>query len=198
MNINDKFQKEVGPLIDSELLIKDGDKIVYFVFAGSNNCLQEIEIEDHEDDDSQFFIEEYEPVILGCYFYLPDDKSKLEQYLSDGNFMNWVFPEEEEYIVEILNHEKNLIIIRTENLEVKYPESTSKGGYGEIYKRNNGKYSKVNEDLDYDDGDDNFTASTSVEEMLKVVFINCQSSEEFEIVDLGQDPLSIVNKLKDS
>tara|TARA_Y100000589_G_C27036557_1_gene581321 strand:- start:121 stop:717 length:597 start_codon:yes stop_codon:yes gene_type:complete len=197
MNINDQFQEEVRNLLNSELLIKDGDKIVYFVFSGSNNCFQGIEIEDHEDDDSQFFIEEYEPVIIGCYFYLPDEKFKLEQYLSSGNFIDWVFPEEEEYINEILNYEKNLIIIETENLEVKYPEDTSNGGYGEIYKRNNGKYLKVNENLVYDYCDENFTVCTSVEEMLKVIFINCQSSEEFEILDLGQDPLSIINKLKD-
>ena len=198
MNVNDQFKEEVGNIIDSELSIKEGDKILYFVFEGSNICLQKIEIKDHEAEDYQFFIEEYEPVILGCYFYLPDERSKLEQYLSCGNFMDWVFPEDEEYIKEVLNYEKNQIIIRTENLEVNYPEGTSNGGYGDIYKRNNDRYLKVNEKLDYDYVDENFTAGTSVKKMLNVLFINCQSSEEFEIVELGEEPLSIVNKLRDS
>ena len=196
MNVNERFNEIIGDLVESELSIKDGDKLVYFLFEGSNNCLQEIELEDYEEDDSEFFIEEFEPVILGCYFYLPDEKSNLDQYLSNGSFMNWIFPDDDDFIKEILNYEKELIIIRSGNLEVKYPDSTSDGNYGDIYRKNTDKYFKVDENYDYDYGDDNFTVSTSVEGLIKAVFINSESADKYEFVDLGLAPLAIANKLK--
>ena len=172
MNLNEKFKKIIGELVESELSINEGDKLVYFLFEGSNNCLQEIELEDYQEEDSEFFIEEYEPVILGCYFFLPDEKSKLHQYLSNGSFMNWIFPDDDDFIKEILNYEKELMVIRSGNLEVKYPDSTSEGNYGDIYKKNNGQYLKVDENYDYDYGDENFTVSTSVEGLIKAIYIN--------------------------
>ncbi len=195
MDVNDKFNEIIGDSVESELSIKDGDKLVYFLFEGSNNCLQEIELDDYEEDDYEFFIEEYEPVILGCYFYLPDEKSKLDQYLSNGSFINWIFPDDDDFIKEILNYEKELIIIRSRNLEVKYPDSTSDGNYGDIYKKNTKKYFKVDANYDYDFGDDNFTVSTSVEGLMKAVFINSESPDKYEFIDLGSDPLAIANKL---
>ena len=196
MNLNEKFKKKIGDLVESELSINEGDKLVYFLFEGSNNCLQEIELEDYQEEDSEFFIEEYEPVILGCYFYLPDEKSKLDQYLSNGSFMNWIFPDDDEFIKEILNYEKELIVIRSGNLEVKYPDSTSDGNYGDIYKKNTGQYFKVDENYDYDYGDDNFTVSTSVERLIKAIYINSESGDKYEFVDLGSDPHVIANQLK--
>ncbi len=196
MNLNEQFNEIIGELVESKLSINEGDKLVYFLFEGSNNCLQEIELEDYQEKDSEFFIEEYEPVILGCYFYLPDEKSKLDQYLSNGSFMNWIFPDDDEFIKEILNYEKELIVIRSGNLEVKYPDSTSDGNYGDIYKKNTGQYFKVDENYDYDYGDDNFTVSTSVERLIKAIYINSESGEKYEFVDLGSEPNIIANQLK--
>ena len=197
MDVSEKFKEIIGDLVESELSINDGDKIVYFLFEGSNNCLQEIELEDYEEEDSEFFIEEYEPVILGCYFYLPDEKSKLDHYLTNGSFGNWIFPDDDDFIKAFLNYEKELIIIRSGNLEVKYPDSTSDGNYGDLYRKNNDKYFKVEENYDYDYGDDNFTVSTSVEGLIKAVFINSESADKFEFVDLGLDPLDIANYLSE-
>ena len=196
MNLNEQFNEIIGELVESKLSINEGDKLVYFLFEGSNNCLQEIELEDYQEKDSEFFIEEYEPVILGCYFYLPDEKSKLDQYLSNGSFMNWIFPDDDDFIKEILNYEKELIVIRSGNLEVKYPDSTSDGDYGDIYKKNTGQYFKVDENYDYDYGDDNFTVSTSVERLIKAIYINSESGDKYEFVDLGSDPHVIANQLK--
>ena len=196
MNLNEHFNEIIGELVESKLSINEGDKLVYFLFEGSNNCLQEIELEDYQEKDSEFFIEEYEPVILGCYFYLPDEKSKLDQYLSNGSFMNWIFPDDDDFIKEILNYEKELIVIRSGNLEVKYPDSTSDGDYGDIYKKNTGQYFKVDENYDYDYGDDNFTVSTSVERLIKAIYINSESGDKYEFVDLGSDPHVIANQLK--
>ena len=196
MNLNEQFNEIIGELVESKLSIKEGDKLIYFLFEGSNNCLQEIELEDYQEKDSEFFIEEYEPVILGCYFYLPDEKSKLDQYLSNGSFMNWIFPDDDDFIKEILNYEKELIVIRSGNLEVKYPDSTIDGNYGDIYKKNTGQYFKVDENYDYDYGDDNFTVSTSVERLIKAIYINSESGDKYEFVDLGSDPHVIANQLK--
>ena len=196
MNLNEQFNEIIGELVESKLSINEGDKLVYFLFEGSNNCLQEIELEDYQEKDSEFFIEEYEPVFLGCYFYLPDEKSKLDQYLSNGSFMNWIFPDDDDFIKEILNYEKELIVIRSGNLEVKYPDSTSDGDYGDLYKKNTGQYFKVDENYDYDYGDDNFTVSTSVERLIKAIYINSESGDKYEFVDLGSDPHVIANQLK--
>ena len=56
---------------------------------------------------------------------------------------------------------------------------------------------KVEENYDYDYGDDNFTVSTSVEGLIKAVFINSESADKFEFVDLGLDPLDIANYLSE-
>ena len=69
--------------------------LVYFLLEVSNDSLQEIEIEDYQEKDSEFFIEEYEPVILGCYFYIPNEKFKLDQYLSNSSLMNWIFTDDD-------------------------------------------------------------------------------------------------------
>ena len=196
MNLNEKFKEIIGELVESELSINEGDKLLYFLFKGSNNCLQEIELVNYQEEDSEFFIEEYEPVLLGCYFYLPIEKSKLDKYLSNGNFMNWIFPDDDDFINEILNYEKELIVIRSGNLEVKYPDITSKGNYGDIFKKNASKYFKLDKNYDYDFGDENFTVSTSVEELIKAIYINSESVDKYEFLDLGSDPHVISNQLK--
>ena len=194
--LNENFKEIIGELVESELSINEGDKLVYFLFKGSNNCLQEIKLDDYQEEDSIFFIEEYEPVILGCYFYLPFKKSKLEQYLFNGSFMNWIFPNDDDFIKEILKHKMELIVIRSGHLEVKYPDITSKGNYGEIYKKNKGQYFKVDINYDYDFGDENFTVSTSVEGLIKAIYINYESGDKYEFLDLGSDPHVISNQLK--
>ena len=79
-------------------------KILYFLFEGLCNNLQEIEIEDHEEIDSknsQFFRLEAQEIGFGCYFYLPKEKTSLKKYLSSNNifyllntttyFFNYIF-----------------------------------------------------------------------------------------------------------
>ena len=72
-------------LMESELTFKPKDKIIYFLFEGFCNGLQEITLENYEGDDldnSEFFISNPQEIGLACYFYLPDDKEALKKYIS--------------------------------------------------------------------------------------------------------------------
>ena len=76
-------------LIDSELTFKPKDKIIYFLFEGFCNSLQEIKLENYKGNDldnSEFFISDSQEIGLGCYFYLPDEKEALKKYLSKNPY----------------------------------------------------------------------------------------------------------------
>ena len=203
-SIEQEFQKvlEQGldngyeELMESELTFKPKDKIIYFLFEGFCNGLQEITLENYEDDDldnSEFFISNPQEIGLACYFYLPDDKEALKKYIS-YEYTNWIFPEDEAFIKEILLNDKNLILVKTKNLEFKFPESWAET-YGDIYKLNSGKYTRLDGDYSYNFGYGDECGMYSTNILLKVLYVDCQTRENFKIVDLGTDYKSKLKEL---
>ena len=203
-SIEQEFQKvlEQGldngfeELMESELTFKPKDKIIYFLFEGFCNGLQEITLENYEGDDldnSEFFISTSQKIGLGCYFYLPDEKEVLKKYIS-YDYSDWIFPDNESFIKEILLNDKNLILVKTKNLEFKFPESWVEE-YGYIYKLNSGKYTRLDEDYSYNFGYDDVGGMYSTNSLVKVLYVDCQTRENFKIIDLGTDYKSKLKEL---
>ena len=203
-SIEQEFQKvlEQGldngyeELMESELTFKPKDKIIYFLFEGFCNGLQEITLENYEGDDldnSEFFISNSQEIGLGCYFYLPDEKEALKKYIS-YDYSDWIFPVDEAFIKEILLNDKNLILVKTKNLEFKFPESWAET-YGDIYKLNSGKYTRLDGDYSYDFGYDEKGGMYSTNLLVKVLYVDCQTRENFKIIDLGTDYKSKLKEL---
>ena len=203
-SIEQEFQKvlEQGldngyeELMESELTFKPKDKIIYFLFEGFCNGLQEITLENYEGDDldnSEFFISNSQKIGLGCYFYLPDEKEVLKKYIS-YEYSDWIFPDNESFIKEILSNDKNLILVKTKNLEFKFPESWVEE-YGYIYKLNSGKYTRLDEDYSYNFGYDDVGGMYSTNSLVKVLYVDCQTRENFKIIDLGTDYKSKLKEL---
>ena len=123
LSIEQEFQKALEQgidngyeeILDSELTFKPKDKIIYFLFEGFCNGLQEITLENYDGDDldnSEFFLSNSQEIGLGCYFYLPDEKEALKKYISYDD-SDWIFPDNEAFIKEILSNDKNLILVKT-------------------------------------------------------------------------------------
>ena len=187
-SIEQEFQKALEEgldngyeeLMESELTFKPKDKIIYFLFEGFYHDLQEITLEDYEGDDldnSEFFISTSQKIGLGCYFYLPDEKEVLKKYIS-YEYSDWIFPDNESFIKEILLNDKNLILVKTKNLEFKFPESWVEE-YGYIYKLNSGKYTRLDEDYSYNFGYDDVGGMYSTNSLVKVLYVDCQTRETF-------------------
>ena len=203
-SIEQEFQKALEEgldngyeeLMESELTFKPKDKIIYFLFEGFCNGLQDITLENYEGDDldnSEFFMSYSQEIGLGCYFYLPDEKEALKKYIS-YNVYNWIFPDNEAFIKEILLNDKNLILVKTKNLEFKFPESWVEE-YGYIYKLNSGKYTRLDEDYSYNFGYDDVGGMYSTNLLVKVLYVDCQTRENFKIIDLGRDYKSKLKEL---
>ena len=183
-------------LIESELTFEPKDKIIYFLFEGFCNGLQEITLENYEGDDldnSEFFIRNSQEIGLGCYFYLPEEKEALKKYIS-YDYSDWIFPDNEAFIKEVLLDNKNLILVKTKNLEFKFPESWVER-YGDIYKLNSGKYTRLDGDYSYNFGYADEGGMYSTNKLIKVLYVDCQSRENFKIIDLGTDYKSKLKKL---
>ena len=203
-SIEQEFQKALEQgidnsyeeILDSELTFKPKDKIIYFLFEGFCNGLQEITLENYDGDDldnSEFFLSNSQEIGLGCYFYLPDENEALKRYISYDD-SDWIFPDNEAYIKEILSNDKNLILVKTKNLEFKFPESCEET-YGDIYKLNSGKYTRLDEDYSYNFGYDDVGGMYSTNSLVKVLYVDCQTRENFKIIDLGQDYKSKLKEL---
>ena len=203
-SIEQEFQKALEQgidngyeeILDSELTFKPKDKIIYFLFEGFYIDLQEITLENYDGDDldnSEFFLSSYQEIGLGCYFYLPDEKEALKKYIS-YNDSYWIFPDNEAFIKEILSNDKNLILVKTKNLEFKFPESWVEE-YGYIYKLNSGKYTRLDEDYSYNFGYDDVGGMYSTNSLVKVLYVDCQTRENFKIIDLGTDYKSKLKEL---
>ena len=202
-SIEQEFQKvlEQGldngfeELMESELTFKPKDKIIYFLFEGFCNGLQEITLENYDGDDldnSEFFLSNSQKIGLGCYFYLPDENEALKRYIS-YDASDWIFPDNEAFIKEILSNDKNLILVKTKNLEFKFPESWEET-YGDIYKLNSGNYKRLDGDYSYSFGYADESGMYSTNLLVKVLYVDCQTRENFKIIDLGTD---YRNKLKE-
>ena len=183
-------------ILDSELTFKPKDKIIYFLFEGFCNGLQEITLENYDGDDldnSEFFLSNSQEIGLGCYFYLPDENEALKRYIS-YDASDWIFPDNEAFIKEILSNDKNLILVKTKNLEFKFPESCEET-YGDIYKLNSGNYTRLDGDYSYNFGyaDEGGMYSTNL--LVKVLYVDCQTRENFKIIDLGKDYKSKLKEL---
>ena len=183
-------------LMDSELTFKPKDKIIYFLFEGFCNGLHEITLENYEGDDlddSEFFLSNSQKIGLGCYFYLPDEKEVLKKYIS-YEYSDWIFPDNESFIKEILLNDKKLILVKSKNLEFKFAESWEET-YGDIYKLNSGNYTRLDGDYSYNFGyaDEGGMYSTNL--LLKVLYVDCQTREIFKIIDLGTDYKSKLKEL---
>ena len=192
----DKQNGWIDGLIESQLCINDGDKILLLLFEGYNECLQEIQLKDHKHDNSQFFIEDFgEPVVIGCYFYLPNDQNKLKEYCLKGPFDKWIIECDEEY-VEIVKEKKHLVPIQPSYYEVKYPDGYNNGSYEDVYQKNNNRYLKIEGNPEYDWGNDNFTVYTAIENLIRAIYINSESYQKYEIIELGSQPMSKLKEMK--
>ena len=203
-SIEQEFQKALEQGIDngyeeilnSELTFKPKDKIIYFLFEGFYNGLQEITLENYDGDDldnSEFFLSDSQEIGLGCYFYLPDEKEALKKYISYDD-SDWIFPDNEAFIKEILSNDKDLILVKTKNLEFKFPESWVET-YGDIYKLNSGNYTRLDGDYSYNFGYDDEGGMYSTNGLVKVLYVDCQTRETFKIIDLGTDYKSKLKEL---
>ena len=144
-------------------------------------------------DNSEFFISNSQEIGLGCYFYLPDEKEVLKKYIS-YEYSDWIFPDNESFIKEILLNDKKLILVKTKNLEFKFPESWEET-YGDIYKLNSGKYTRLDGDYSYDFGYEEKGGMYSTNLLVKVLYVDCQTRENFKIIDLGTDYKSKLKEL---
>mgnify|MGYP001394421270 CR=1 FL=1 len=200
MNPKEKLQEILGEFIYTELDINSGDKILYFLFEGLCNNLQEIVLEDYEEKESEnslFFRLEEEEIRFGCFFYLPIEKPSLKKYLSHS-FNDWFFSVEDNFTEEYLKNEKNAILVDTENIECNFPDEGC-DTYGSIYKFKDDEYKLFDNDYEnhkYEYGDENLTGGYTTNGLVKVVYINCESSKKFEIIDLGFDFEKRIEELK--
>ena len=203
-SIEQEFQKALEEgldngyeeLMESELTFKPKDKIIYFLFEGFYNGLQEITLENYDGDDldnSEFFLSDSQEIGLGCYFYLPDEKEALKKYISYDD-SDWIFPDNEAFIKEILSNDKDLILVKTKNLEFKFPESWVET-YGDIYKLNSGNYTRLDGDYSYNFGYDDEGGMYSTNGLVKVLYVDCQTRQNFKIIDLGTDYKSKLKEL---
>ena len=144
-------------------------------------------------DNSEFFISTSQKIGLGCYFYLPDEKEVFKKYIT-YDYSDWIFPDNEPFIKEILLDDKNLILVKTKNLEFKFPESWVET-YGDIYKLNSGKYTRLDGDYSYNFGYDDEGGMYSTNGLVKVLYVDCETRETFKIIDLGTDYKSKLKEL---
>tara|TARA_Y100001970_G_C14259119_1_gene878133 strand:- start:10808 stop:11410 length:603 start_codon:yes stop_codon:yes gene_type:complete len=198
MDVNSKFKQNIQDIIESKLVIKDGDKIIYFLSEGSNDCLQEIELENYKKDkNSKYFIEDFgERVIIGFYFYLPQDKDILKEYILKAFLNNCILVIDEEYVKESLKFNKNIVTLKISNYEIKYKSNCSQEYYGNIFNKMNNKYIRIDKKHKYNFGIDNFTVYISIDKIIKVIFINCESSIKYNVIDLSSEPIKKIKELK--
>ena len=95
---------------------------------------------------------------------------------------------------KILLNDKSLILVKTKNLEFKFPDSWEET-YGDIYKLNSGNYTRLDGDYSYDFGYDEKGGMYSTNLLVKVLYVDCQTRENFKIIDLGTDYKSKLKEL---
>ena len=198
MTFNSKLNEAIGSQVDSKFTFNEGDRVLLFLFEATNECLQEINLEGYEEEDSnecQFFVEENgEPITIACYFNLPQHNNKLKDYLGVP-FSSWIMPNDEEFAKEFLKQNKNKLTIQPSGYDIKYPDMSNDEYYGDIYRKLDGKYIKLENKYEYEYGDDNFTAYVAIVDLVMAIYIKYESDDEYEIVQLGNEPTLRINDM---
>ena len=90
----------------------------------------------------------------------------------------------------------HLVPIQPSYYEVKYPDGYNNGSYEDVYQKNNNRYLKIEGNPEYDWGNDNFTVYTAIENLIRAIYINSESHQKYEIIELGSQPMSKLKEMK--